>query len=80
MFDDVLVERVRGEIISRCREPQLVTRHEPEQITFAAAVRAIALDDLLNFAINLECDPTAMTAALVHHGHLSISTMIKRSA
>jgi hypothetical protein len=66
MFDYVLVERVTGEVILRCREPQLVTRQEPEQITFAATVRAIALHDLLNFAVDVECDATAMAATLVH--------------
>jgi hypothetical protein len=42
-------------------------RHKPQQVAFAAAMRTIALDDLLKLAFDLEPDTAAMTTAFVTH-------------
>src|SRR5262245_40386653 len=67
MLDRVLVERVDGETSLRRREAQLRARHEPEQVAFAAAVRAIAFDDLADFALDLVGRLPAVAAAFIEH-------------
>ena len=64
MLDHVLVERVDREPRLGRREPQLVARHEPEEIALAAAIRAVALDDLTDLPLDLVCVLAAMTAAV----------------
>src|SRR5215467_9898736 len=71
MLDPVLVERVFRDVRRRCLQVQARPRHEPEQIAALAADRAIAFGDLADLAVDVELDPSAMTAALV--GHVAIS-------
>jgi hypothetical protein len=67
MSDHVLVEGVRSKLALGGLELQLVASDEPQQISFAAAVGAVALDRLLKVPVHIECDLAAMAAALVHH-------------
>src|SRR5215470_1094746 len=67
VLDDVLVEHVGGERALRRSQPQLLARHEPQQIALAAAVRAVALHDLADLALDLERNAAAMAAAFVDH-------------
>ena len=53
VVDDVLVEPVGRERALRRGEPQLRARHEPQQVALAAAVRAVAFDDLADIALHL---------------------------
>src|SRR5699024_9337229 len=70
MPDHVLVECVRGQILFGAEQPQVLPRHEPQQIALAAAMRAIAFHDLFRVAVHFERDATAMTTALVHYQDL----------
>src|SRR5882724_11047470 len=70
MLDDVLVEQVGGERAFRHGEPQALARDEPQQVALAAAMGAVALDDLGEIALHLERDAAAMAAAFVGHGIL----------
>src|SRR5882762_746593 len=64
---DVLVERVRPEHTLGRREPEVLARHEPQQVALAAAMGAIALHDLLQVPFDLEGDAAAVAATLVRH-------------
>src|SRR5207247_633177 len=67
MPDPARLEGVGGEIGLRGGELQPLARHEPEQVAALAADRAVALDDLLDVAFDLEGDPPAVASALVGH-------------
>ena len=67
VLDDMLVEGVGRQVAFRCNEAQLLTRDKPQQVAFAAAMRAVTLRDLAKVTLDLEGDMTAMTAAFVGH-------------
>src|SRR5690606_18774259 len=67
MLDAMLVERICRELRLAALEPQLLPRHEPQQIALAAAVRAIAVDHLLDLALDLVRNLPAMTASRIRH-------------
>ena len=48
-------------------KPDLLARHEPEEVALPAAVRAVSLDRLRDRPLDLERDPAAVTAAFVGH-------------
>src|SRR6185295_11371033 len=70
VLNDVPIEGVCRHVGRRGRQPQLLARHEPQQVAALAADRAVALDHLLNLALDLEPNPPTMTAALVRHASL----------
>jgi hypothetical protein len=67
MLDDVLVESVGDQIFLWSEQIELRTWHEPQQITLAAAMRAIALHGLLQTALDFEGHLAAVTATSVVH-------------
>jgi hypothetical protein len=67
MLDDVLIKSVGRQVAFRCGQTQLLPRDKPQQVAFAAAMRAITLRDLPKFTLDLESDTTAMAAAFVSH-------------
>src|SRR5688572_4515725 len=70
VLDDVLVERVRAQGRLRRRDPQLATRHEPQQRAFALADRAVAGERAVDHALDLERHAAAMAATVVFHASL----------
>src|SRR5690242_1153315 len=69
--DPVRIETVGCKVGFGSRQPQLLARHEPEQVGLLTAVRTIALGDVVNLAFDFESDPSAMASAPVDHGHFS---------
>ena len=67
MLDDVLVESVGGQTFLWSEQLELWTRYEPQQITLATAMRAIALHGLLQTALDFERYLAAVTATFVVH-------------
>lgn len=67
MLDDVLVESVAGQTFLWSEQLELWAWHEPQQITLATAMRAIALHGLLQIALDFERYLAAVTTTLVVH-------------
>ena len=67
MLDDVLVERVGGEAFLWSEQLELWSWHEPQQISLATAMRAIALHGLLQSALDFKGYLSAVTATFVVH-------------
>jgi len=67
MLDGVLVEGVdRNRRLGRL-QLELSARHEPEQITFAAAMGAVAFHRRIERAFDFEFDLAAVATTLVRH-------------
>ena len=66
MLDRVLIEGVGREVVFSSRNSEGIPWYEPEQKAFAAAVRAIALDGLVNLTLSGELHGTAVTASRLH--------------
>ncbi|KAG1452301.1 hypothetical protein G6F57_015966 [Rhizopus arrhizus] len=62
----MLVEFVGGQTLRGRRDAQLRTRHEPQQIAFAATVGTVALQNLRHVAIDFKSDLSAVAATLLH--------------
>src|SRR5882672_10131563 len=71
VLDMMLVERVGPQVRLGGAKPQLVARREPEQVPLLGADRAVALEHLLDFSLDIEGYASAMTAAVVCHDPLS---------
>src|SRR5690606_1067962 len=69
MPDPMRVEGVRRELRLAGLEPHALPRHEPQQVSLAAAMRAVAVDDLGNLPFDVVRDLSAVTASRVHHRH-----------
>jgi hypothetical protein len=67
VLDDMLVERVRADVLVRCEHVQLIARHEPKERSFAGTHRAIACHRTIEFALDLEPNLAAVTASLILH-------------
>src|SRR5690606_23077926 len=67
MLDAVPVERVRREVLLAALEPHAFARHAPEQIALAAAMRAVAVDNPIDLALDLVGDLAAVTAPGIRH-------------
>jgi len=67
VFDDVLVERVRADVLFRCEHVQLFARHKPQERPFAGTHRAIAGHRPIELAFDLERNLAAVTATFVPH-------------
>jgi hypothetical protein len=67
VLDDMLVERVRADILFRGEQAQLVARHEPQQRSFAGTHGAIACHRPIDIAFNLERNFAAVAATFVFH-------------
>ena len=67
MLDNVLVESVGDQTFLWSEQLELWTRYEPQQITLATAVRAIAFHGLLQTALDFERYLAAVTATFVVH-------------
>jgi hypothetical protein len=67
VLDDVLVERVRAEVLFRCEHVQLLARYKPQERSFAGTHRAIAGHRPIELAFYLEPNLAAVTATLVLH-------------
>jgi hypothetical protein len=67
VLDNVLVERVRADVLFRCEHVQLLARHEPQERSFARTHRAIACHRAIELAFDLERNLPAVTATLVLH-------------
>jgi hypothetical protein len=63
----VLDESVGGQTFLWSEHLELWTRYEPQQITLATAMRAIALHGLLQTALDFERYLAAVTATFVVH-------------
>jgi hypothetical protein len=63
----MIVKGVFGQAHLRTEQLELRRRHEPQQIAFAAAMRAIALKDLLKVALDFEIDLPAMATTFETH-------------
>lgn len=70
MLYEVLVEGIGGKRGFRRLKRKLGAGHEPEQITLAAAMGAVALHCCIEGALNLECDLPAMATTFVCHRNL----------
>jgi hypothetical protein len=77
VFDDVLVERVRADILFRCEHAQLFPWHKPKERSFAGTHGTIACHRAVKFAFDLECNLAAVTAALVLHATLPLPVMFE---
>jgi hypothetical protein len=66
VLDDVAVERIGRELTGPCGNGERRPGDEPEQEPLSAAVRAIALDRLVNLSSHGELHGTAMTASGLH--------------
>src|SRR5699024_2571229 len=62
----VLVEGIGAEFIFGGQQTQLRARHEPQQIALAAAMRAIAFDDVLRLTFDFKRNTAAVAASRVH--------------
>ena len=67
MLDNVLVESVGDQTFLWSEQLELRALHEPQQITLATAMRAIALHGLLQPALDFERYLAAVTATFVVH-------------
>lgn len=67
MLDYVGVERVSRQIRLRVQKIELLSRHEPQQVSLATAMRTIAFNRLLQYTLNLEGYLPAVTATSVVH-------------
>src|SRR5690554_5785896 len=67
MLDPMRVERICRELRLAGLEAQVLARHEPQQVALAAAMRAVALHDLPDLALDLVRDLPAMAASRMHH-------------
>jgi hypothetical protein len=67
VLDNVLVERVRTNILFRCEQVQLFARYKPEERSFAGTHGTIACHSPIEFAFYLECDVAAVTVTFVFH-------------
>jgi hypothetical protein len=67
MLDNVLVERVRAEVLFRGEQAQLFARHKPHERSFARTHRAIASHRAIKLAFYFERNLPAVTATLVLH-------------
>lgn len=63
----MLVEGVGGELIFTAVQLKIVAIDKPQQVALAAAMRAIAFDDLCQLAFHAEFHLAAMAASLVFH-------------
>src|SRR5437868_3398782 len=68
MVDDVLVERVSGGVAIRRAQLHGVALHEPQQRALAPAHRAVAREQGVDRAFDVERDAPAMAASPVLHG------------
>src|SRR5690606_10240120 len=66
VLDDVAVEGVGGHRVCAGGHLQRRARDEPQQETLPAAVRAVALDGLVDLAVHGKPDSPAMTASTRH--------------
>src|SRR5690606_4973530 len=71
VLDPMRVERIRRELRLARLEPQVLARHEPQQVTLAAAMRAVAVHHLRELAFDLVRDLPAVAASRVHHSSRS---------
>lgn len=67
MLDHVFVERIGSKFAFRRSKLQLLARHEPKQVAFFAAMRAVAFHGLFKIAFDFKCDTTAMAHTFVNH-------------
>jgi len=67
VFDDVLVERVRADVLFRCEHAQLFARHKPQERPFAGTDRAIAGHRPIELAFYLERNLAAVATTFVFH-------------
>ncbi len=63
MVDHVLVEMIRRKILLAALECHAAARNKPQQVTLAAAMRAIALADPFEIAFDFIGDLSTMTTA-----------------
>jgi hypothetical protein len=73
VLDNVLVKRVRPDVLFRCEQAQLVARHKPQKRSFTGTHRAIACHCAIELAFYLERNLPAVTATLVLH----VGTLLK---
>jgi hypothetical protein len=67
VFDDVLVEGIRADVLLRCEHVQLVARHKPQERSFARTHGAIASHRPAEFAFYLEHNLATVTATVIFH-------------
>lgn len=63
MLYHVAVEGIGTELLRPREDRQRLSRHEPEQEPFAAAMGTIAIDSLLDLTFDGKANRTAMTAS-----------------
>src|SRR5262249_12876725 len=67
MPDLAAPEGVGRQLGLRRGQTQLIARPHPEEVAALRADRAVALHDLVEIAVDLERDPSAVTSALLDH-------------
>ena len=67
MLDHMPVEGIGTHRARRRQQANLLARDEPKAIALATAVRAVALDTLLDFAFNFVGNPPTVTTAVIVH-------------
>jgi hypothetical protein len=67
VLDNVLIERVRAEVVFRCEQAQSVMRHKPKKRSFTRTHGAIACGRAIELTFRLECNLAAVTATFVFH-------------
>jgi hypothetical protein len=67
VLDNVLVERVRADVLFRREQMKLFAWHKPQERSFAGTDRTIAGHRSIEFAFHLERNLSAVTATCVLH-------------
>jgi hypothetical protein len=67
VLDDVLVERVRADVLVGREHVQLFARHKPQEGSFAGTDRAITCHPSIDLAFHLERNFSAVTTAFILH-------------